>query len=207
MPTLDGGAPHAPLTFAAEVVDRTAGEGGGFGEDALPDVVLGPPKGAGDGAGSRDVYSLGIGGSITLAFSAPCPNGPGPDLIVFENPFRIGPNSVFTEAGAVGVATDATDGLDVTAFATFPCAPDDPAPNGCAGMSPVYAGSAAPDISPQDPETAGGDAFDFDALNDAAIAEEGVLFVRITDVGGIRGDNGASGFDLDAIACVHGDAP
>lgn len=204
---LDAGEPTIPLRFAADVVDREPGEGAGFGEDALPDVVLGPPKGGGDGAGSRDVYSLGIGGSITLAFSSPCPNGPGPDLIVFENPFRIGPASVFTEAGAVSVATDATDGLDDTAFATFPCAPSEPAPNGCAGMTPVNAGPTNPDVSAQDPQAAGGDAFDFDALEDPTFANEGVLYVRITDVAGIRGDDGASGFDLDAIACVHGEAP
>ena len=37
------------------------GGNAGFGQDQLPDVVLGPPMGKGTSRGSLDVLSLGVG--------------------------------------------------------------------------------------------------------------------------------------------------
>ena len=204
--SFDEPEPSAPPSpFATTVVDVVYGEGGGFGEHDLPGVVIGPPRGLGEALGSRDVLSLGVGGSITLAFDRPCPDGDGVDLLVFENAFRFGPNSIFTEPAIVEASADGEP------FVAFACAPDEDAPNGCAGMAPVYAGRPNTEIDPLDPETAGGDAFDFGSLLGASSADDGALdvddlaegfqYVRITDVGGILGDDGTSGFDLDALAC------
>ena len=67
-PRTDGGfvAPDGGVIredrFVTDVVSFTPGECAGFGLPAMPDVVKGPPVGAGALAGSLDVVSLGIGG-------------------------------------------------------------------------------------------------------------------------------------------------
>ncbi|MBX3026668.1 hypothetical protein KF840_17320 [bacterium] len=185
--------------FADAVVDFTVGDGGGFGSDLLPDIVLGPPRGGGPLQQSLDVVSLGNRGVITLRFDLPviC-DGPGPDFTVFENAFHVGTpdGPVFEEYGIVSVSQDGTTFIDL---------PYDPITHsGLAGRTPVL---SHPDngIDPLDPTVSGGDAFDL-----AAVGLPWVAFVRITDPGpdipdpGDRippGDKG--GFDLDAIAALH----
>jgi len=193
----DGGdaslAPGAP--FAISVVARTPGPGGGFGEDALPDVVLGAPRGAGLSSGSRDVLSLGTGGSITLALGVAVVDGPGADFVVFENPFRIlgSPTNVFVEPGHVAVSDDGETWVE------FPCDGRTAPYRGCAGLLPVLANVDTNALDPRDPSAAGGDAFDL-----ASVGVTRARFVRITDAGGGRMDGaGTDGFDLDAIAVVH----
>lgn len=176
--------------FAVEVVSFDAGENAGFGQDRMPDVVLGPPGGGRSASGSTDVLSLGNGGAIVLRLGRAILDGEGADLIVFENPFLFGGGEVFSEPGEVSVSADGET------FATFACAPDDESPNGCAGYTPVLAGVEV-DVDATNPETAGGDAFD---LADVGLST--ASFVRIVD----KGDGGAApsaGFDLDAIASVH----
>jgi hypothetical protein len=51
-----------------------------------------------------DIFSLGDGGSITLMLEVPATNGPGDDLVVFENGFVW--NGVFMELGFVEVSSD-----------------------------------------------------------------------------------------------------
>jgi hypothetical protein len=168
-----------------------------FGHDALPDVVLGPPQGGPAGAGSMDVASLGCGGRITLRFDAPgIVDGPGPDLLVFENAFRTG-DETFAEPARVlvsddGAAWEAFE-CDVAGDGTWP-------PTGCAGIEPVLAeGDPA-----TDPTTAGGDAFD---LADVGLGR--ASYVRLVDVTEEHyGDRMwcagvAGGFDLDAMAAVE----
>ena len=183
-----GGALGAP--FAIRIVDVTFGGGAGFGQEALPDVVLGAPRGAASGNGSFDVLSLGVGGSVTLELGRPAVDEPGPDLLVFENPFLIGGSGrTFAEPGEVSVSEDGI------AFTAFPCAPAQLPPNGCAGVAVVLAN---PDlgIDPTDPAVAGGDQFDL-----ATIGAPRARFVRIVDRS-LQPPNtaGTSGFDLDAVA-------
>jgi hypothetical protein len=182
--------PTAPGLFANRVVDFIPGGFAGFGQDKLPGVVLGPPQGAGASAGSLDVLSLGKGGCIVLsATNTEIIDEDGPDLLVFENPF-----SGFFETGVVSVSGDGNT------WATFPCAATDKAANypGCAGTHYVYA-SPENGIDPTDPTTAGGDPYD---LRDLGLAS--ARYVRICDSGqnGYAGTSG--GFDLDAVAVVHG---
>ena len=112
------GGGESDLPYAREIVSFEPGEGAGFGEDDLPDVVLGPPDGRGELSGSLDVLSLGKGGSIVLGFGElGIADGEGPDFVVFENAFWPGgdPTLVFAEPGEVSVSEDGTE------WHTFPC--------------------------------------------------------------------------------------
>ncbi len=167
-----------------------------FGHDALPSVVLGPPQGGGEAMGSTDVVSLGCGGSITVQFGEPWPqDGPGADLLVFENPFGAG-DAAFVEPAKVWVSADGE------IWRSFGCEPDgEPQPPGCAGLNPVHANGDADALAP---ETAGGDAFD---LADVGLPH--ARYVRIEDLteehyGSRTWCMGtAGGFDLDAMAVVE----
>lgn len=187
---VDASGPKGPDPFADGVVSFTPGPNAGFGEDKLPGVVLGPPQGQGANAGSLDVVSLGKNGCIVLEFTdIEAVDGDGVDLLVFENPF-----GTYFEPGIVSVSEDGQT------WKSFPCATADAASRfpGCAGTHYVY---SSPDngISPADPAVAGGDPYD---LHDIGVSR--ARFVRICDAGvqyyaGISG-----GFDLDAVAVVHG---
>lgn len=191
--TADTGAPALvvdPRDFAASIVEYLPGEGAGYGQDRLPDVVLGRPQGGGN-QGSLDVLSLGREGSIVLAFDGRgLVDGPGPDLLVFENPFP-----GWSETGVVALSDDGVE------WHSFSCDAADAAGGfpGCAGVALVWA-HPDNDIDPTDPAVAGGDAFDLAALGLAR-----ARFVRVTDSGANTYDGVAGGFDLDAIAIVHGE--
>lgn len=185
-------APPGPDAFADAVARFAPGEGAGYGQDAFPDVVLGPPTGGEGGNASLDVLSLGREGVIELEFTdIGLVDGEGPDLLVFENPF-----TGFYEPGQVGVSEDGLTWLD------WPCAAEDAAGAfpGCAGVGLVYS-NPTNGVDPTDPAVAGGDAFD---LADLGLAR--ARFVRITDAGVSSYDGISGGFDLDAVAVVHGEA-
>lgn len=185
--------------FLDAVVSFHPGANAGFGADDLPGIVLGPPRGLGPLQGSTDVVSLGDGGSITVAFrdNAAC-DGPGPDLLVFENAFHAGDAAgpLFIEVGVVAVSPDGEH------FFEFPYDP-----HSFAGLAGTHTVLSNPEngIDPTDPEAAGGDPFDLAALGLRRIA-----YVRITDPGAAIPDPGnrlppgnSGGFDLDAIAAIH----
>ncbi|QRN98717.1 cell surface protein [Archangium violaceum] len=176
--------------FADKVVSFSPGEEAGFGQDGYPDIVLGPPHGTGSGMGSLHVLSLGRSGEIVLELTdIGVVDGPGVDLLVFENPF-----GYFAETGVVSVSEDGQTWRD------FPCDPTNRAGGypGCAGVKPV---SSSPEngISPTDPAMAGGDGFDLSALGVAR-----ARFIRIRDSGSNSYGSSAGGFDLDAVAVVNG---
>jgi hypothetical protein len=197
--TPDGGVLPAER-FATKVVDFKPGQCAGFGIPAMPEVVLGPPVGAGDRSGGLDVVSLGEHGSIVLSFE---PNaivdGPGADFIVFENAFFAGgdPESPFAEPGEVSVSDDGVT------WKTFSCTATAAPYGACAGWHPVY---SAPDngVSPFDPAVAGGDAFDL-----AQIGVTHARYVRIVDKSPtscpVASKPTNFGFDLDAVSIVHGE--
>lgn len=191
-PHVDGGVfiADAGDPFVDRVRSFTPGVGAGFGQDKFPDVVLGPPQGAGDSSGSLDVLSLGRGGSIVLEFiDFEIVDGVGVDFLVFENGF-IG----FVELGFVEVSADGTT------WWQFPCAAlMDGGSEGCAGVRPVYS-NPMNGISPTDPLVAGGDGFDL-----SQVGLRSARFVRISDTGTNRFyAPPGGGFDLDALAVVHG---
>jgi hypothetical protein len=182
--------------YADEVVSFEPGDGAGFGQERFPEVVLGPPVGVGPDNGSLDVLSLGRSGSITLRFTdVGVMDGPGVDLLVFENAFAQPNGRLYAELGVVEVSEDGTD------WRRFDCAASavDAGYPGCAGVHPVQA-NPANGVSATDPAVAGGDGFDL-----ATVGLSRARYVRITD-SGANGYGGTSGgFDLDAVAVVNGE--
>ena len=175
----------SPDAFADAVVSFEPGDFAGYGQDRLPDVVLGSPDGKGPDQGSLDVLSLGHGGFIVLELTdLIAVDGEGPDLLIFENPF-----TGFYETGSVAVSEDGET------WAEWPCDPE--TTEGCAGVNPVLA-SSTNGVDPTDPETAGGEAYD---LADVGLSP--ARFVRITDTGTNDYGGNTGGFDLDAIAVVN----
>jgi hypothetical protein len=191
--------------FVTKLVSYEGGACAGFGQGAAPGIIEGPPVGGGSSRGSLDVLSLGNGGSLVVSFD---PNaivdGPGVDFIVFENPFLYGsPPRPYAEPGVVSVSDD---GVNWTSFSPCTATNASGGPYGsCAGWSPVYS-SPENGISPFDPSTAGGNAFD---LHDVGVAR--ARYVKIVDQGGEPCLNPAAqitnGFDLDAIAIVNAEMP
>lgn len=163
-----------------------------FGHDAMPGIVLGPPR-PGSAGGSTDVASLGCGGSITLGVAGGIDDRPGADFLVFENPFVAG-EITFVEPAVVLVSEDGLRWFE------FPCDATAPDPEGCAGVTPT-ANVSGDEL--RDAARAGGDGFDLEALGLARIE-----WVRLRDrtrdhYGDEMWCGGAGGgFDLDAIAEV-----
>lgn len=187
--TLSPGSP-----YAIEVVDFVEGTGAGFGQNHLPDIVLGAPRGFGASMGSTDVLSLGKGGRIIVQLGSTMLDGEGDDLIVFENAFYVGGvmSVPFVEPGIVGVSMDGVN------FTEWPCDPNASPYSGCAGISPVFANMS---VDFGDVESAGGDRFD---LADIGVTE--ALYIRIRDadvVTGMRATAPTAGFDLDAVVALH----
>jgi hypothetical protein len=201
---IDAGAPDSGTDagvrlsdpYADEVVSFAPGESAGFGQDRFPGVVLGAPVGVGPDNGSLDVLSLGRAGSITLRFTdVGVVDGPGVDLLVFENAFTFPSGSTFAETGVVSVSEDGAN------WRAFKCAATDVDAGypGCAGVRTVQA-NPANGVSATDPAVAGGDSFDL-----AIVGLARARYVRITD-SGANGYGGTSGgFDLDAVAVVNGE--
>lgn len=188
-PEPDAGPTRPDDPWGDRVVRYAPGPGAGFGQDRFPEVVLGAPEGGGTSQGSLDVLSLGNRGVIEIEFiDLAAIDGPGVDVLVFENGFP-----GFLETGAVEVSDDGID------WRAFPCgAGTDAGISGCAGAHPVFA-NPAQGISGTDPSVAGGDGFD---LADVGLAR--ARFVRITDSGANRFYGPpAGGFDLDAVSVVN----
>jgi hypothetical protein len=210
-----GDASIAESRFVTGVVSFSPTDCAGFGVPSMPGIVEGPPVGGGADKGSTDVLSLGSGGSIVVTFA---PNaivdGPGPDFVVFENPFDIGGSStnVYAEPGEVSVSDDGTT------WTTFPCTPVmDPGATDGTGTAPPYGSCAgwhvvlsspSNGISPLDPTVSGGDVFDL-----ATIGVTHARYVRIVDrTAESCPEAGAdklttNGFDLDAIAILNAEQP
>jgi len=192
-----GSTHYASTHYASEVVSFSPGSNAGFGEDDLPQVVLGPPEVGPPSSGAQDVLSLGVGGEIVLGFGGrQVLDGPGVDLIIWENPFWVGgnPEQPFAELGEVAVSEDGVT------WHEFPCDPEleDGFDPGCAGWRPRREFDVC---APLVPEEAGGDTYDLADLGLAAIR-----YVRIRDLAA-GGAPPSAGFDLDAVGAVTVDEP
>ena len=178
------------------------GAGAGFGRDQRPWIVLGPPEGAGPLEGGVDVLSLGHGGALTVVFrDNVVVDGPGDDLVIFENAFYSGVvgGSVFEEYAFVQMSTDGRK------WFAYPV--DIESKSGLAGRTPVFANSIN-EIDPLSVDS-GGDRFDL-----AVVGLPMIRYIRVIDAGDeiddqgndvIGGDN--AGFDFDAAAAIHSECP
>ncbi len=186
--------PRADVRYATKVVSYTKGDKGGFNEEKLPDIVLGPPHGGGCCAGSLDVLSLGDGGEIVLGFDVEIVDGPGIDFLVFENAFEAGgdPTAVLAEPAEVAVSED---GVTWTAF---PCTATSYPYGTCAGWHTTHA-TPETGIDGEDLTRSGGDPFDL-----ATIGVKRARFVRIRDANGrFPAKDPTAGFDLDGVAILR----
>lgn len=184
-----------PDPYIDRVVSHRIGDGGGKNGEKLPEIILGPPQGGGLLKAGTHVFSLGRGGEIVLEFTDnEVFDGPGPDLIVFENPFLAEPGNNphlgFFELARVEVSSDGEN------WHGFPY--DTGTKKGCAGWNPVHSNSEENAIPPNQPEKSGGDQFD---LRDLKL--ESIRFVRITDLNNSLGQDKTVGFDLDAVISLH----
>jgi len=195
-------ADPAISAWAADAVSYEAGEG-------VDDPWTDPQEAAGPAEGSAtDILCLGRGGEVILSFADPIPDGPGPDLAVFENSF----SDTFLELAFVEVSTDGVvfarfDSISMTPAPVPPYGTMDPALiHGLAGT--VGKGFGTPfDLAAlgNHPEVLGG-----------KVSLDGIHFVRIVDVVGDGGTPdsfgnpiydpyptvGSAGFDLDAVAVL-----
>jgi len=152
--------------------------------------------------GSTDVISLGHGGSITVAFRDNIVfDGPGDDLVIFENGFHVGSvaGPVFTEFAFVEVSSDNR------VWHRFPF--DVETGEGLAGGSVVLS-NPNNGLDPFD-AASGGDRFDL-----AAVGLSFARFVRIVDggsqiddVGNMSPPGNKGGFDLDAAGAINSTSP
>ena len=189
-----------------------------------PGIILGPPGDSTPTTGSLAVVSLGHGGSVVVEFSdTEIIDGPGPDLIVFENAFFCGASpalpaddySVFAEPGIVAVSENgidfATFPFDAAALAQVTSLCTDRALieslDGLIGITPSFTGDyRIPDDplvfdpgAPGGVSGHGGNAFD---LADVGLVR--ARFVRITDPGiGLGLPGSSEGLDLDAVVALH----
>lgn len=214
-------ASRAPEALADEVVDAPGATGEAFGD---PRHAIDGVRGGGALAGSTDVYSLDYATHphLVLGWSGRrVTNGPGADLVVFENPFRTmwDPDAYFMDPIVVAVS------LDGARWVELPhryLAPDAAVYSrriedweGFAGVTPVLVNDDVSAIGWFDPR-AGGDAFDLDELpteGDAAeIRAQGFRYVRLTsaalvtnpDTGAVYPhDPLANGADVDGVAARH----
>ena len=209
--------------FATSVVDYQQGSGTGLFD---PAAILGGPRGLGLSSGSLDVLSLGSAGQVTLGFDVTITDGPGVDLVAFENGFELS-GGVFAEVAFVEVSTN---GLDFARLPSRYRGEVGPLPafgnvpygtySGLVGGVPVRANVDTNTIDPLDPVGAGGEAFDLADLAPHPLVLAGAVdlneihFVRLVDaVAGVDTDsesllvwdNGgaASSADIDAVAVIQ----
>lgn len=195
---------------------------------ASPSEPFGDPMRAIDGVhgggyltGGTDVYSLDYAARPYLVVGwsgGRVPNGPGADLVVFENPFRTtwDPNAYFMDPLVVSVSLDGTRWVELPHqyLAADPRAYSTAIEDweGFAGVTPVIVNDETNPMSWFDPR-AGGDAFDLDELDTQGDAGEirahGFRFVRLASAAlvtnpdtGTRypGDPVSNGADIDGIA-------
>lgn len=174
-----------------------------------PQVTLGPP------GGTMDVFSLGydpsatnpprLGGFVVLGLGDSAGHrcvvdGPGPDLTVYENPFR-----TVDAAGNAGTNNEVATvevSADLATWYLFPPRDDTSLP---AILTRRYSNLAG-----VTPTAEGGDSFDLAQTVPPVPAGFQGCYVRITDGGTLWPDYGNtqtdvwdSGADIDAVQALH----
>lgn len=214
--------PPIPVeALADEIVDAPGATGEGLGD---PHAAIDGVRGGGWLAGSTDVYSLDYAERpyLVLGFSGlRVTNGPGADLVVFENAFRTtwDDAAYFMDPMVVSVSLDGTRWVELPHhyLAVDPHAYSTAISDweGFAGVTPVIVNDDTHPMSWFDPG-AGGDAFDLDELGTEGDAGEirarGFRYVRLTSAALVTDpDTGASyphdpvsnGADVDGVAGRH----
>ncbi len=170
-------------------------------------------RGGGQTAGGTDVFSLDYfaGSSLTLRWSGRrVLDGPGVDLVVYENAFEYGSQgTVFMDLAIVEVSIDGLDWIalphdyvaaDETAWSAEP---DDW--QGFAGRTPILLHEEDNRVDPVDPSVAGGDGFDLAELPDdgglgEAVKADGFVFLRLVAAPSRDNPDTGAPYVFDAIS-------
>lgn len=190
-----------------------------------PTLAVNGARGSGPTAGGMDVYSLRLDDRrphVVVGWSGRViVDGPGADLVVFENAFDIASGGRFMDPTVVSVSADGET------FAAFPHATgmieatSDPADwIGFAGVTPTQLHVDHVDGPTADDPSSGGDRFDLADLPDGpvrdAVLRDGVLAVRLEGAGRVEDpatgdtfptDPVANGPDIDAVYAWSFDTP
>lgn len=181
------GAASSAAVLATEIVDAPGATGSGFGD---PSRATNGVRGGGPTQGSLDVYSLDYAerSHLVLGWSgARVTDGPGADLVVFENAFRY-EGGHFMDPVIVSVSLDGETWVDLPHEyladdpAIYSADPDDWI--GFAGITPVLLHADTNAVDPFDRIAAGGDAFDLASLPEddgeaSLIRREGFRYLRL----------------------------
>ncbi|MCP4600047.1 MAG: LIC_13355 family lipoprotein [Proteobacteria bacterium] len=205
--------------YADTVVEAPGNTGEGFGD---ANNAVNGVRGKGLGASSQDVFSMGyeegIDNYIILEWSGQrVTNGPGTDLVVFENPFEYGSGGIFMDHIIVYFSRDGSTWVPFPHNYIYPeeteYSSDPKFWIGFAGVGPVLYHEEENPADPFDPEAAGGDHFDLDELpkdggEAEAIRNEGFAFLKLvtapsqinpdTDVLYVK-DPISNGADIDGV--------
>jgi hypothetical protein len=210
----DAAPPEAPADGPPETLDERA-----FADAVVsapeadldrpfgdPDLAVNGVRGA--SGGGRDVYGLSAGEALVLAWSSRAlVDGPGADLAVFENAFDY-PYGVFMDLTVVEVSSDGARwvAFEHAYLAADPQSyqPDPELWQGFAGRTPVILNADTHPTNPFGPG-AGGDTFDLADLpaadaETAAIAQNGVRFVRLSAAGDHLDPNTGAPFPADPVS-------
>jgi hypothetical protein len=207
-----------PDSFADEVVQGELRDEP-FGD---PRLAINGVRGEGETRGSLDVYSLDRAHpTLTLGWSARrIFDGPGDDLVVFENAFRVAnTEAFFMDPVIVEVSSDGENFValphdylasDEARYSTNPAMFE-----GFAGVRPVHLHHEMNPLDAFD-ESAGGDRFDLQQLANveggAEILAEGIAYVRLVmaamrtnpDTGReFVSDGFSNGPDIDGVAARY----
>ena len=192
-PEIDAAPDATPLPPAQDVrLADVVADAPGHGDASL---AINGVHGAGRNSGSADVFSFGystvppIDNYLTLTWSnGRLQNGPGADLVIFENPFLIAGGGSFMDLIIVEVSIDGVEfrelAHDYTATDPTIYQPIPALWSGFAGKTPVLLNITTNPVDPFDAAAAGGDPFDLDTVvGDDPLARNirahGVRFVRV----------------------------
>lgn len=217
------------IPYASEVTSVTPGPFAAG--DTL--AMIGAPTGAGLFDGTFDVYQLGVGGRVVLKLGQIMGDGPGTDLVVYENPFYVQGEfgTAWVECATVAVSSD---GVTFARFPTSYSGPPGPFQvgglflgslvtryRGFAGVNPVSAHPASGGVDPKDIPFGGGDCFDLADLADhpdvlsGAVDLFSIRYVELVDVeAGVATDDAGvkvwdcgnpmfACADIDAVAAIN----
>lgn len=215
-----GQDPPTDPTLATDVLAAPGASDGAFGDPAR---AVNGVRGFGDSSGSTDVFSLareGEAASITLGWAEPVYDGPGVDVVVYENPF-VHPGGVFIDPVVVELSADGETWVayphDYVAEDELAWSADPDHWQGFAGLTPVALHVEDNPTDPLDPAVSGGDGFDLALLGASPeaelVRELGACCVRLWSASAWTNPDTGEAFPRDPVGNgadidgVHGATP
>ena len=196
---MTGCAPPSPTSLATELIEAPGATGVGFGD---PQRAVNGVRGGGQAAQSLDVYAVPLESHLVVGFhGGVIVDGPGADLVVFENPFDYGEELRFMDPTVVEVSDD---GQRWFAFPHDYLASDErrysarPSDwEGFAGIQPVLLHDEANSVDPFSAE-AGGDHFDLADLPPDAPGN--LRYVRLSAASAWSNPDTGEAYPMDPVS-------